>query len=209
MSLTVCRSSARALPMPNRLFVTSSSSTSSTSLNMARTCLRCVTGSGAVEADWSRQRSCSPGYASITELPLRTVLAHQHASKSTPCLPPGCRGLRDVLEGLAHPCLVTAAHRQIAQRHHPYEPLVAIKNWQAANLVPLHELDGVLDLLIVEAVGDVRGHRLADGCGVRIAPLRHCPYSDVTVRKHPDEPVAITDRKRSDIESSHLCGGLL
>src|SRR5438093_153198 len=124
-------------------------------------------------------------------------------------LPSGFRGLRDMLEGLAHPCLVTAAHRQITQRHHSYEPLVAIQNRQAANLVPLHELDGVLDLLIVEAVGDVRGHRLADGCGVRIVTLRHCSYGDVTVREHPDEPVAITDRKRSDIESSHLCGGLL
>src|SRR6266567_3029190 len=115
----------------------------------------------------------------------------------------------DLLQRLTRLAWRVTAHRQIPQRDHPHEPLVAGENRQPANLVALHDLYGVLDPLIVKAVGDVRGHGLPDRGGGRIAALRDRPHGDVTIREHADEPLALADGQGADIESSHLGRRLL
>ena len=116
---------------------------------------------------------------------------------------------RKLLEGFAHLRLIAAAHRQVPQGHHADESLRAAENRQAANLVPLHHLDGVLDSLIFEAVSNIRSHGLADRGRGRIASLRHCPHGDIPVGEHADQLVAVTDWQRTDIQAAHFRGGLL
>src|SRR5262249_9406195 len=67
-----------------------------------------------------------------------------------------------------------------------------------------HVFRNVLHILILIAVEDGWGHDLLHWRQPRISPLSDGSDCNIAISNGSDEPVVVTDRKKADIEFSHL-----
>ena len=99
--------------------------------------------------------------------------------------------------------------REIVHREEPHGFAVAVQHRQPADVLALHEMRGVGDVLVAEAGGDIFGHDLPHLHPGGVPPVGDRAATDVTVGDHPQQLAVLHHRQRADVEVAHLARGVL
>ena len=105
--------------------------------------------------------------------------------------------------------IALAVRRQIAERDDADEMLVTVDHRQAANLMIAHQLDDVVDVIVVEAPPHIVRHDVLHARGVGREAGGRGPDGDVAVGHHAAQTSSVTDGKRADIHLVHETRRLL
>ena len=81
-----------------------------------------------------------------------------------------------------------------------------VEHRQPADLLSLHDVHGVLDVLVVAAIGDAGGHHVLGLDVGNALVVGHTTDGNVPIGDHADERAVGGDRNAADIELAHSLG---
>ena len=97
----------------------------------------------------------------------------------------------------------------ITKRDNADQPLLAVHDRQATDLLLGHVLGHVLQLFVLEDVADLGCHHISDLGARRVTTFCGQTHGDVSIADHADKAIALCNRQDADIGLTHRARRLL
>jgi len=103
---------------------------------------------------------------------------------------------------------VVSCSRNICLRHDTDQPTVFLDHRKPAYLMLGHHSQRPVQILLWTDGDELRRRHVANLHLIGVSPLRCDPRRDVAVGQHPDQPVALDNRREADILLPHHLRGV-